>query len=105
LPDRCSHDSYIEVNVSIRDLKNELSSYVRRVRRGERVVVTDRGRPVAELTALSTSRLSTEERLRRMAEEGELRLPEGPAGAKHGAVRPSRIRGRLLSATILRDRD
>jgi prevent-host-death family protein len=102
-PTLCGHDSYIDVNVSIRELKNELSAYVRRARRGERVVVTDRGRPVAELTAVNPSGLPTDERLRRMAEAGELRLPS-PAGEKRSVVRPSRVKGRPVSATLLADR-
>jgi antitoxin (DNA-binding transcriptional repressor) of toxin-antitoxin stability system len=35
--------------VGLRDLKNRLSEYVRQVRRGEEVLVTDRGAVVAEL--------------------------------------------------------
>jgi len=35
--------------VGLRELKNRLSEYVRDVRRGERVLVTDRGEVVAEL--------------------------------------------------------
>jgi prevent-host-death family protein len=35
--------------VGIRDLKNRLSEYLRRVRLGESVLVTDRGEVVAEL--------------------------------------------------------
>ena len=35
--------------VGIRELKNHLSEYVRQVRAGERVLVTDRGKVVAEL--------------------------------------------------------
>jgi antitoxin (DNA-binding transcriptional repressor) of toxin-antitoxin stability system len=35
--------------VGIRELKNKLSAYVRAVREGEEVLVTDRGRVVAEL--------------------------------------------------------
>jgi prevent-host-death family protein len=35
--------------VGIRDLKNKLSEYLRRVRLGESVLVTDRGEVVAEL--------------------------------------------------------
>lgn len=35
--------------VGLRELKNRLSRYVRRVRAGEAVVVTDRGQVVAEL--------------------------------------------------------
>ena len=36
-------------SVGIRELKNRLSEYIRRVRRGEEFLVTDRGRVVAEL--------------------------------------------------------
>ena len=35
--------------VGVRDLKNKLSEYLRRVRLGETVLVTDRGEVVAEL--------------------------------------------------------
>lgn len=35
--------------VGVRDLKNKLSEYLRRVRLGEGVLVTDRGQVVAEL--------------------------------------------------------
>ncbi len=37
------------IEVGIRELKNSLSSYLRRVREGETVVVTDRGVPIARL--------------------------------------------------------
>jgi antitoxin (DNA-binding transcriptional repressor) of toxin-antitoxin stability system len=37
--------------VGLRELKNRLSEYVRDVRRGERVLITDRGEVVAELVA------------------------------------------------------
>lgn len=39
--------------VGIRELKTRLSEYVDRARAGETVVVTDRGRPVAELRPIS----------------------------------------------------
>jgi prevent-host-death family protein len=37
-------------SVGLRELKNRLSEYVREVRSGEAVLVTDRGEVVAELT-------------------------------------------------------
>lgn len=50
--------------VGIRELKARLSEYIRRVRAGEVILVTDRGRVVAELR-----------------EPGSMRGPEGvPAG-------------------------
>ncbi|MFN2490939.1 MAG: type II toxin-antitoxin system Phd/YefM family antitoxin [Actinomycetota bacterium] len=37
------------IEVGVRELKNSLSSYLRKVRDGETVVVTDRGVPVARM--------------------------------------------------------
>ena len=37
--------------VGVRQLKDRLSECLRRVARGERITVTDRGRPVAVLTS------------------------------------------------------
>ena len=37
------------IEVGIRELKNSLSSYLHRVQRGETLVVTDRGVPVARV--------------------------------------------------------
>lgn len=39
----------MEMQVGIRELKNQLSKYVRQVQAGDVVLVTDRGRVVAEL--------------------------------------------------------
>lgn len=36
-------------SIGIRNLKNQLSRYVRRAQRGERILVTDHGRVIAEL--------------------------------------------------------
>jgi prevent-host-death family protein len=52
--------SGVSVEVGVRELKNNLSRYLERVRAGERVVVTDHGRPVARLTPIDagTDRLA-----------------------------------------------
>ena len=41
--------------VGIRELKNSLSAYLDRVRNGEVVIITDRGRPVARLSSVDAS--------------------------------------------------
>lgn len=84
------------ISTGIRDLKNNLSYYVRRVAAGERVTVTDRGRVVAELVPPPPERLhpSRYEELiasgiiRLAVEHGDpladfpsLRLPRGTAAA------------------------
>lgn len=50
----------VATSVGVRDLKNNLSRYLERVREGEVIVVTDRGSPVARLTAVdaATDRLA-----------------------------------------------
>lgn len=40
---------YMDRTVGVAELRQNLSKYLRRVERGERLVVTDRNRPVAEL--------------------------------------------------------
>ena len=48
----CMNMATSSSEVGIRELKNGLSGYIDRVRNGEEVIVTDRGRPVARLSAL-----------------------------------------------------
>ena len=62
----------------VREIKNKLSEFLRLVAEGETVLVTDRGRVVAQLApppVLSTPALSEDEALRRLAASGKVRLP------------------------------
>lgn len=59
------------VEVGIRDLKNNLSRYLDRVQKGEMVIVTDRGRPVARLSALD----QPTDRLAELIASGAVRSP------------------------------
>ncbi len=68
----------MSVTVGIAELRQNLSRYLRRVERGERLVVTDRNRPVAEpgpppTTGAALDRLIAEGRVSRPARRG---LPE-----------------------------
>ena len=58
--------------VGIRALKNALSRYMERVRAGEDVIVTDRGRPVARLVPLDTA----DNRLADLVAAGVVRAPD-----------------------------
>lgn len=64
--------------VGIRELKNRLSEYVRLVRAGEVVVVTDRGEIVAELRPPAAGGQLVEKYplLGDMARRGLIRLPQ-----------------------------
>lgn len=45
------------MEVGVRDLRNNLSRYLDRVREGEEIVVTDRGRAIARVSPVGTERV------------------------------------------------
>ena len=68
--------------IGIRELKARLSSVLRDVQRGDHILVTDRGRVIAELRLPDTSQWndSPAQRARaRLAAEGHLRIAERAA--------------------------
>lgn len=68
---------YMTRTVGVAELRQNLSRYLRRVERGERLLVTDRNRPVAELgpppSGAELDRLIVEGRVSRPLRRG---LPE-----------------------------
>ena len=56
-----------ETTVGTRELKNRLSHYLRRVKAGETVIITERGKPVGQIVPIETD-LSG--RLQKLAEAG-----------------------------------
>ena len=89
------------MDVSVRDLKNGLSGYLRRVQLGERIVITDRGRPIAEISAISDEALTPERLLDRLVERGDVAAPTREGFVD---VRPIRKRGAPVAETLIEDR-
>jgi prevent-host-death family protein len=83
-------------SVGIKELKAHLSEFVERARRGSRIVVTDRGEPVAELIPLSPDRQT----LAHLAAAGKLRW----SGGKPKGLRGLTAQGEPVSETVLRAR-
>ena len=54
--DGCQSGMRLEKAVGVRELKTRLGSYLREVRRGQVIVVTDRGEPVAELRPIAAAK-------------------------------------------------
>ena len=86
--------------VAVKELKNRLSSYLREVRAGEVVLVTDRGRVVAELRQPSTGVALSghDQMIARLCAEGVLvaGLPQDPR-----AYRTSPLRRAVATADLL----
>jgi prevent-host-death family protein len=65
---------------TITEAKNRLSALIDRVRHGETIVITDRGRPVARLvSALAGAAEDPDGRLARLERRGGLRRASAPA--------------------------
>jgi prevent-host-death family protein len=85
--------------VGVRELKNRLSEFLRRVADGERITVTDRGRPVAALGPPAES--SDAACARQLVREG---LASWSGGKPRGATRRIRLRGKSISQTVVEER-
>jgi antitoxin (DNA-binding transcriptional repressor) of toxin-antitoxin stability system len=88
--------------VGIRELKNRLSEYIRRVRAGETVLVTDRGEIVAELSAPGVSRTdpSVPPGLAALARRGLATLGCGSSPDLYRPL-PRKRRGTMISTRLL----
>ena len=63
---------------TITEAKNQLSALIDRVKHGETIVITDRGRPVARLVSALTGAEDPAGRLARLERRGGLRLATTP---------------------------
>ncbi len=61
----------------VSELKASLSKYLARVKAGEEVVVTERGKPIAKLVPLPREEDSQLDRMNQLARRGVITLPKG----------------------------
>ncbi|MEW6287468.1 MAG: type II toxin-antitoxin system prevent-host-death family antitoxin [Chloroflexota bacterium] len=88
-----------ELRVGTRELKNKLSEYLRRVKKGQTIIVTERGNVVAQI---SPPQQTIEERLWAMVEAGLADWNgEKPKPHKPKIINKS---GKMMSDLIMEDR-
>ena len=90
-------------SVGVKELKNRLTQYLRRAKKGEEVIVTERGKPIALIQSIKSAEhvVSLEARLAKLAAQGVITLPtEKPLKT----VRLVTVTGTPISKTILEDR-
>ena len=87
--------------VGARELKVRLGQYLRRVRQGHRLVVTDRGQPVAELRPIG-GEAGAEAALVELEARG---VVTRPSRKRLPPFRPIDSRGGELSAAVVENRD
>jgi prevent-host-death family protein len=86
--------------VGIRELKENLSRYLQRVKSGERIVVTDRKKEVALLVPIS--RKTEEEEILELIQQG---VAYWAGGKPTGMPSPIICKGRKVSEAVIEDRE
>lgn len=89
--------------IGSRELKTRLGAYLRQVRAGATILVTDRGEPIAELRPLPTASTAEEKRLSELATTGLLTARSRKELTRRKT--PVRVKGRPISETISEDRE
>ncbi len=89
--------------VGIKELKNQLTQYLRRTKKGQEVIITERGKPIAVIRppggALPATSLET--KLTELAKENRVTLPRKKFLVKIPFIK---ISGPPISTTILEER-
>jgi prevent-host-death family protein len=85
---------------TVSKLKASLSGYLKRVKTGNEVIVTERGRPVAKLVPITQSG-SVPEHLREMEKEGVVAVGTGKLPKNFWRLpRPKDPKGLILKAVL-----
>ena len=101
MPSSCSYDKAM-VTVKISELKNRLSHYLRAVRRGESVLVSDRDRVIARIDpVVGAAAMAGDDAtwLDEMERSGTIRRARHKLGAGWLKSRP-RVTGDVLAALL-----
>ncbi|MDJ0765817.1 MAG: type II toxin-antitoxin system prevent-host-death family antitoxin [Myxococcota bacterium] len=88
--------------VGSRELKTRLGTYLKLVQRGVRLIVTDRGRPVAELRPLSRTAADLDSVMEELMQLGEV-TRRSPKFLR--PFKPISVSGVPVSKTLLDDRE
>lgn len=90
----------------VSELKAGLSSYLARVKRGEEIVVTERGEPIARIVPLDRRTGDEWERMLQLEREGRIRLGTGHIPEDFWTMpRPPRVTGSAAVDAVLADRE
>ena len=87
------------ITVGVRELKNNLSHYLRDVKRGRPIAITERGHSVAILIPAESH--SDAQLVRELSRKG---IGSWKGGKPKGASRPVTVKGKPISRIVLEER-
>jgi prevent-host-death family protein len=88
--------------VNIAQLKNNLSSYLRRVRAGEEIIVADRDQPIAQLLPFSQE---TGDDMEALAGQGKVKPGAGEIEDSFWSMPAPRVSARRIREAIRAERE
>ena len=88
-------------SAGVSEVKASLSEYLARVQRGEEILITSRGRPVARLVPVPPAEDDEDARMQELARQGLVRLPQKPLDEAFWKLpRPADPKGLVLKAVL-----
>ncbi|MDO8141560.1 MAG: type II toxin-antitoxin system prevent-host-death family antitoxin [Candidatus Brocadiales bacterium] len=90
------------VKKGIKEIRDNFTQYLKRVKRGEEIVVTERGKPVALLKPIPEGE-GVQEKLESAAMKGLVRLPQREGNIP--AHKKIKLTGKSLTEVILEGRE
>ena len=87
------------ISTGIKDLKNRLSHYLREVKKGEKILITEREKVIA--TIVPVERVEEDSNLLSLVKEG---FAVWKGGKPAGSRKHVKIKGKTVSEIVLEDR-
>ena len=91
-------------SVGLAVLKERLSAYLKKVKSGQEILITERGKPIAKLVPLESASNSSKRR-ERLAEQGLLCLGKGKVRSLLRSPPEGEAVGESILAALLSERD
>jgi len=90
------------ISAGIKELKNNLSKYLSQVKKGEDILITDRGNVIARIMREDPKNISLRKALSPLIVRGQIALPDRMLDREISA--PVKLPGKPVSEMVIEDR-
>jgi prevent-host-death family protein len=90
------------ITAGIKELKNQLSRYIALVKKGDDVLITERGRVIARVVKEDSRRSSLRQALQPLVLRGQVSMPT--RDIERDIPEPAKLPGKAVSEIVLEDR-
>lgn len=90
------------IQAGIKEVKNNLSRYLKQVKEGNEVTITDRGKPIARIIKENSKRLDIQTALAPLIEKGIVVMPRSRLNKK--TLKNRQLSGKSVSDMVIEDR-